>query len=121
MSRFARAIRPALEAELSRARQAEAHGDAALAFAHLERAHILGQPSTFEHVRVHGLMLAWAFRQHDGRELRGQVLRIVGAALLTVWGLVPEGNTGGSNISPLKRLSVPADLAALLARARQAP
>ena len=55
MSRFAENIRPYVDAEL---RAAEL--DAASEFAHLERAHILGQASTLEHVRVHWRMLRWA-------------------------------------------------------------
>ncbi len=52
-------------------------------FEHLERAHVLGQASTREHVRVHWQMLRWAARQRQPQELAAQVLRIVGAAVLT--------------------------------------
>jgi hypothetical protein len=91
-----------------------------LAFMYLERAHVLGQPSTYWHVYVHCLMLAWAFRQRSIRECTGQFLRIVGAASKTAFGFVPSGNTGGSNISPFKVLPVPDDLQALIQRARSA-
>ena len=46
--------------------------DYRIEFHHLERAHILGQASTIEHVRVHAMMLAWALRQRDTREIFGQ-------------------------------------------------
>ncbi|MFO0334489.1 MAG: DUF3703 domain-containing protein [Pseudomonadota bacterium] len=83
-------------------------------FHHLERAHFLGQTSTIEHVRVHALMFAWALRQRNIRELIGQLLRIVGAATKTVFGLVPVGNTGGSNVSPFEPMPIPADLQRIL-------
>ena len=118
MSRFVERIRPAVSDELRQARAAERRGDAQAAFAHLERAHVLGQASTREHVRAHWQMLRWSVRQRRVGEFFGQVLRIAGAATKTAFGLVPAGNTGGSNISPFKPLPVPADLAALIRNSR---
>ena len=117
MSSFGRAIRPHVEAELLAAAEAEAQGRGAEAFAHLERAHVLGQPSTREHVRVHWRMLLWGLRHRDARECAGQVMRIVGAATKTALGWVPRGNTGGVNVSPFAPMPVPHDLEA---RIRQA-
>lgn len=88
-------------------------------FHHLERAHILSQYSTRDHVRVHLEMLRWAKRQRDWKEAIGQVIRIVGAATKTAIGLVPTGNTGGANVSPVKPMPVPRDLAAVIARHRR--
>jgi len=81
-------------------------------------AHVLGQASTREHVRVHWQMLRWAARQRQPQELAAQVLRIIGAAVLTAAGLVPEGNTGGGNVSAFRRLPVPPGLAAIIASVR---
>jgi Protein of unknown function (DUF3703) len=110
MSRFSKNIRPAVDAELELASRAIA-SDPEKAFTHLERAHVLGQRATREHVRAHLAMLRWALRQDHKKELFGQILRLIGAATKTALGLVPEGNTGGSNISPFRRLPIPADLA----------
>jgi hypothetical protein len=110
MTGFSQRIRPHVEAELAAAAQAETSGRAADAFSHLERAHVLGQASTAQHVRVHWEMFRWGWRQRRLRECGGQLLRIVGAATKTAIGLVPHGNTGGANISPFKRLPVPPDL-----------
>ncbi len=118
MSSFSKKINPHVGAELQLAKIAEAAGHATKAFTHLERAHVLGQVSTFQHVRVHWHMLGWGWRNHSLRECIGQVLRIVGAATKTAFGLVPSGNTGGSNISPFKSLPVPSDLAAEIQRAQ---
>lgn len=112
---FGKRIRPYVSAELESAAQAEKRNDHRLAFSHLERAHVLGQASTREHVRVHWQMLLWGIRHRAAHEVFGQIIRIVGAATKTAFGLVPVGNTGGSNVSAIKPLPIPADLAAVLA------
>lgn len=119
MSRFAHRIRPYVDIEVSAAQQAQEAGKPAEAFNHLERAHILGQASTVEHVRVHWLMFLWGVRQKDLRECLGQVMRIIGALTKTALGWIPEGNTGGSNISPFKPLPIRADLAEKIDQARR--
>jgi hypothetical protein len=118
MTSFSKLIRPYVAAELRTAQEAEAHGKPLLAFSHLERAHVLGQSSTVEHVRVHWRMFTWGWRNHSTKECIGQLLRIVGAATKTAVGLIPSGNTGGSNISPFKSLPIPDDLAATIQQAR---
>lgn len=55
-------------------------GESRRCFEYLERAHVLAQSSTFQHVRVHLLMLIWAIRYRDVPEIAGQLMRIVGAA-----------------------------------------
>ncbi|MEI6719740.1 MAG: DUF3703 domain-containing protein [Betaproteobacteria bacterium] len=112
MPGFTARIRPAVERELKAARLAPG------AFIHLERAHVLGQSSTLLHVRVHWHMLLWGIRQRSAREVFGQALRIAGAALLTPFGLVPAGNTGGANVSPLEPMPIPIDLQGELDAAR---
>jgi hypothetical protein len=115
---FRTRIRPFVDAELIQARAMRVARDYSAEFQHLERAHILGQASTIEHVRVHALMFAWALRQRRTRELFGQAIRIIGAATKTVFGLVPVGNTGGSDVSPFKPMPIPADLKRILDWAR---
>jgi hypothetical protein len=119
MSGFGRRIRPHVQFELAAADACAAKGDFSASFAHLERAHVLGQSSTREHVRVHWRMLLWGFHQRKSREVAGQMFRILGAAMTTALGLVPEGNTGGANVGPLRRMDIPRDLAALIANARE--
>jgi hypothetical protein len=118
VSEFGRRIRPYVEREILAAYHAEAEGKPEVAFSHLERAHILGQTSTGEHVRVHWHMFLWSIRQRDVRECLGQLLRIVGASIGTALGLVPQGNTGGTNVNPFKSMPIPPELAALLEKAR---
>lgn len=117
-SNFSRRIHPSVQAELDTAASLEARGEATAAFAHLERAHILGQQSTAHHVRVHWAMFRWALRQNAASETVGQAWRIAGAALKTWSGWVPSGNTGGSNVSGFTPMPVPADLQQLIDAAR---
>lgn len=117
LSSFGSRIRPFVDAEFVAAKAAELAGDPRTAFRHLERAHVLSQRSTVQHVRAHLRMLAWAIRNRDPREMAGQVIRIVGAAAKTWLGLVPAGNTGGSNVSAFKPMPVADDLAGQIASA----
>ncbi len=119
MSRFHDLIRPAVEAELDAARHAETLGDAEAAFRCLERAHVLGQPSTRLHTTVHWLMLRWAIRQRDGTEAVGQVFRIVAAAMKTALGWLPHGNTGGTSVGAFRPMPVAPELQRLIDAARR--
>jgi hypothetical protein len=101
--------RAAYDAEMAAAQSAERVGDLAIAFAHLERAHILGQRNTWAHTRAHLHMLRIGWRRRDLRELLGQLLRIPAALTKSlIW--VPAGNTGGANVSAIKPMPIPADL-----------
>lgn len=107
-----------VEAELVNAKSARAAHNPQQEFAYLERAHVLGQESTYWHVKVHILMLGWAIRNHSACEAWGQVFRIIGAATKTAIGLVPQGNTGGANVSPFKKMPIAEDLAILIQKAK---
>lgn len=115
---FTKRIAAYVEAELSNAKEARSAGNPQQEFTHLERAHVLGQESTYWHVKVHVLMLASAIRNSSVREALGQVFRIIGAATKTAFGMVPQGNTGGSNVSPFKKMPISPDLADLIQKAK---
>jgi len=115
---YSQRIAPYVEAELANAQRAESVGDPQQEFVHLERAHAIGQESTFWHVKVHVLMLVWAFRNRSAKEVIGQIFRIVGAATKTIFGLVPQGNTGGANVSPFRKMPIAPDLVTLIQEAK---
>ncbi|MCP1315223.1 MULTISPECIES: DUF3703 domain-containing protein [unclassified Halomonas] len=115
---FSKKVAPFVEAELENAIRARSEGNAKQEFFYLERAHVLGQESTYWHVKVHVLMLVWAAHNRSFRELLGQAFRIIGAATKTAFGLVPQGNTGGANISPFKKMPIEPELAALIQKAK---
>lgn len=118
MSRFSSQIRPFVQAEIDAAATAEARGEFYTAFLKLERAHVLGQASTREHVRTHWHMLRFAIRNGMPGEAFGQAWRLVAAAVFTGFGLVPTGNTGGSDVNAFKPMRMSPDLRATIHSAR---
>ena len=118
MSKFSKAISPYVESELSKYQLALRSGNLSTSFTHLENAHVLAQESTYWHVKVHSLMLLWGIKQTDLTEILGQVIRILGAAALTAIKGVPTGNTGGSNVSPIKQMPITPEHAEIIAKAR---
>ncbi len=118
MNHYSKNIKPFVEDELHRASAAIDSSQPELAFRHLENAHILGQESTFYHVKVHWLMMLWGIRQKNIKEVIGQILRMTGAATKTAIRLVPAGNTGGSNVSPFRVMPVKNEHAEIIASAK---
>ena len=119
-NKFSENIAPFVKTELEHAVHARLIGKPEIEFQHLENAHVLGQESTYWHVKVHCLMLLWALRNLKTKEILGQLFRIVGAATKTVFGLVPAGNTGGVNVSPFKRMAIKPELKAIIDNAKSA-
>lgn len=110
-----------LAREVDAYRAAARVGDLTAAWVALERAHVLSQPMLLPHLRVHGLMLALAVRGRDGREVAGQLLRLLLAPLGHVTGRTPPGNTGRSNVSAFAPMAVAPDLASVLQPATKRP
>ncbi|MBH0203296.1 MAG: DUF3703 domain-containing protein [Nitrospira sp.] len=106
-------LRQAYETEMTAAVSQYDAGDFRLSFAHLERAHVLGQSFPIAHARTHWWMLKVGWRRRDVVEMIGQVFRIPGALLFSkIW--VPVGNTGGAHVPPFKSMPIPEDLQRLL-------
>jgi hypothetical protein len=54
-------------------------------------------------------MLKIGFKKRNFKEVLGQVTRIIASILISkIW--VPLGNTGGTNVNPLKPMPIPDDL-----------
>jgi hypothetical protein len=95
--------------EIRQARTSLARGDYLESFAHLERAHILGQRSTWRHTYAHWLMFRAGLQQRDFTEVLGQMPRILASILFSrIW--VPRGNTGRARVSAMKPMPIPDDL-----------
>ena len=107
-------VRVAYASEIAVARELLRRGRDGEAFGHLERAHVLGQDDLRAHVESHWLMLVVAVRARDWRAALGQAVRIVLGALGSAVGVVPTGNTGGTDISMFKRLPIAPDLRAIM-------
>lgn len=102
--------------ELAQAESLEVSGVYRSAFYHLERAHVLGQTSTYLHTCIHWRMFKLAIKQHSSREIWGQIVRIIGASTKTPFGIYPKGNTGGANVWFFKPMPIPEDLEKILFR-----
>lgn len=107
-------IRQAWAAEHRAALQARADEAPSRERHHLERAHILSQPFALAHIRTHLAMLGFGVRTRDGREIIGQLLRLLVAGPGSVMRRYPLGNTGGANVSAFLPMEIPADLQAIL-------
>lgn len=104
-------LKARFEHEMKLALEAERREEPGVAFAHLERAHILGQRWLTRHLRAHFHMLRLAMAAHDRHETSGQIQRLVGTPLAWVIGWVPKGNSGGADVSPFQPMPLPADMA----------
>lgn len=103
------------EAEMAAADAAWAEGALDRAFAHLERAHILSQRYLAPHLITHWRMLRIARARRDAGETRGQIVRLLAVLVGYASGWVPKGNTGGANVSAVRPMPPPPDLAPLIA------
>lgn len=112
-------IKKYINAEVKKAEKYIAENDLTSAFRHLERAHILGQAITYEHTRVHFLMLKIGWKRKDLREIFGQIFRVIGASTKTPFGIYPTGNTGGANVSAFKPMPISNDLQRILRQAKE--
>lgn len=81
-----------------------------VAWRHLERAHILGQPWAIEHTEIHWEMLKFGFRIKSSKEIAGQIPRLLIGGVKSFVGKIPVGNTGGSNVPPLRPMEIPEDI-----------
>ena len=102
--------RAAFEREMSAAQDCISTGDIDSGFGHLERAHVIGQKYVVPHVRSHWAMLKLEWRRGQPVAVVGQAVRIVLGGIGSAVGVLPDGNTGGSNVSMFKRMPVRDDL-----------
>lgn len=103
-------LKQLIASEMAAYRAARAVNDVPVAWAALERAHIMSQPYLGPHLANHVAMLGFAVDQRDWQEAAGQFLRLVLAPLGSLTGRIPVGNTGRSNVSAFKAMPIPHDL-----------
>jgi hypothetical protein len=96
--------------EIAQAKSFIASGNLDAGFAHLERAHVIGQEYVIPHITSHWLMFRVELRRRRLAAILGQLVRIVLGALGSAVGAVPIGNTGGTNISMFKRMPIETEL-----------
>lgn len=109
--------RLAFDREIALSEQFVAAGDLARAFSHLERAHVIGQTSVSAHSQAHWRMLKLELRRRRPGAVLGQVARLILGAIGSAVGVVPVGNTGGTDISMFKRLPIAPELQQIIGSA----
>jgi hypothetical protein len=100
----------AFNREVALGRELLVAGNLEDAFQHLERAHVIGQTFVGAHARVHWMMLKLELRRRRPAAVLGQVIRLVLGIIGSAIGVVPVGNTGGTDISMFKRLPIAPEL-----------
>ncbi len=59
---------------------------------------------------VHWKMFLFGIRIKDLKEIVGQIPRLLVGGIKSFVGEIPIGNTGGSNVPPLQKMEIPAEL-----------
>jgi hypothetical protein len=103
-------LHPYFQAELDAYAMASKAHDLTKAWRHLKRAHIIGQRYPFAHTFVHWKMLQFGFRIKSGKEVIGQIPRLLVGGVKSFVGKVPVGNPGGANVPPMKAFPIEEDL-----------
>lgn len=107
-------LKAPFQAELSSSRLFFTQNEFAKAWNHLEHAHVIGQAYPLVHTHVHWLILKFGFTIKSRKEILGQIPRLLVGGVKSFVGVIPVGNTGGSNVPPLRAMDIPADLQKIL-------
>ena len=103
-------LKSAFNREITVAKQFIARSELEQGFVYVERAHVLGQAFVVPHIRSHWLMLKVEILRRRPVAAMGQMARILLGSLGSAIGVVPVGNTGGSDISMFQRMPIAPDL-----------
>lgn len=103
-------LKPFYNLELKKFRTEYSSGNLKSAWNHLERAHIIGQRYPCAHSYVHWKMLQFGFKIKSGKEILGQIPRLIFGGVKSFVGKIPVGNPGGANVPPLKPFPIAKEL-----------
>lgn len=103
-------LKPYYNRELEKYQLEYSNGNLKTAWHHLERAHIIGQQYPFAHSFVHWKMLQFGLKIKSGKEVLGQIPRLIFGGVKSFVGKVPLGNPGGANVPPLKPFPIEKEL-----------
>ncbi|MEQ8624458.1 MAG: DUF3703 domain-containing protein [Vicingaceae bacterium] len=87
------------------------------AWQHLEKAHVIGQAYPYEHSYVHWKMLLFGIHIKNGKEILGQIPRLIFGGVKSFVGTIPVGNTGGANVPPLRPLPISEEIQVIFEKA----
>jgi hypothetical protein len=103
-------LQPYYNTELENYRMEYACQNLKSAWYHLERAHIIVQKYPYAHTYVHWKMLQFGFKIKNGKEIFGQIPRLIFGGVKSFVGKIPVGNPGGANVPPLKPFPIEKEL-----------
>ncbi len=110
-------LKPYYKKELTDHQSEYLCGNLETAWNHLERAHIIGQKYPYAHSYVHWEMLKFGFKIKNGKEILGQIPRLIFGGVKSFVGKIPVGNPGGANVSPFKSFPIEKELQDILSKA----
>ncbi|MFT5884833.1 MAG: hypothetical protein ACI9IP_001290 [Arcticibacterium sp.] len=114
---FPQKLKQYFDIELEKYRIELSNGNLKKAWNHLERAHIIGQRYPYAHTLVHRKMLQFGFNIKSGKEVLGQIPRLIFGGVKSFVGKVPLGNPGGANVPTLKSFPIGKELQAIFIKA----
>lgn len=114
-------LKPYFQLELKRYQFEFSGGNLQTAWHHLERAHIIGQKYPAAHSLVHWEMLKFGVKLKSGREVLGQIPRLIFGGVKSFVGKIPVGNTGGANVAPLKPFPIEKEIQDIFSKAGVRP
>ncbi len=112
-----KSLRPYFLKELNDYKEAMQIKDLQMAWRHLEKAHIIGQAYPLQHSYVHWKMFLFGIKIKDGKEIVGQIPRLLVGGVKSFVGKIPVGNTGGANVPPLKPLPIEEEILEIFRKA----
>ncbi|SEA60433.1 DUF3703 domain-containing protein [Bizionia paragorgiae] len=112
-----KSLKPFYKIELENYQAEFTSGNLKSAWNHLERAHIIGQKYPYTHTVVHWKMLRFGIKLKSGREVIGQIPRLIFGGVKSFVGKIPVGNPGGANVPPLKPFPIERELQEIFIKA----
>lgn len=112
-----KSLKPFYKIELENYQAEFTSGNLKSAWNHLERAHIIGQKYPYTHTVVHWKMLRFGIKIKSGREVIGQIPRLIFGGVKSFVGKIPVGNPGGANVPPLKPFPIERELQEIFIKA----
>lgn len=116
-----KSLKPYYDSEIEKYNLALESGNLNKAWSHLERAHIIGQRYPYNHSYAHWKMLQFGFKIKSGKEILGQIPRLIVGGVKSFVGKIPEGNPGGANVPPLKPFPIEQEIKEIFMKAGLSP
>ena len=110
-------LKPFFLAELKEYKSEMQKDNLQMAWQHLEKAHVIGQAYPYEHSYVHWKMLLFGIHIKNGKEILGQMQRLIFGGVKSFVGTIPVGNTGGANVPPLRPLPISEEIQVIFEKA----